>query len=76
MNFAHVLFSFTGRINRAKYWLAALFWVVVFMVAGGVIVVLIGQGASGFSGDDIGSVIAAFGTGIIVIAVVLIPALI
>ena len=36
MNFLHVLFSFHGRINRAKYWLAALFWVVVDIVVFGI----------------------------------------
>lgn len=30
MNFAQLLFSFTGRINRAKFWLAALVYLVVF----------------------------------------------
>jgi uncharacterized membrane protein YhaH (DUF805 family) len=76
MNFAHVLFGFSGRINRAKYWLAALFWIVALFVASGVILALIGKGASDFSADDIGSLIAALGLGILVIAIVLIPMLI
>jgi uncharacterized membrane protein YhaH (DUF805 family) len=76
MNFAHVLFGFSGRINRAKYWLAALFWFLVAIAAFGVVIFLIGVGASDFSADDIGGVIAAFGLGILVIAIVLIAMLI
>ena len=29
MNFGQLLFSFSGRINRGKYWLAALIFVIV-----------------------------------------------
>jgi uncharacterized membrane protein YhaH (DUF805 family) len=33
MNWGHLLFSYQGRINRAKYWLAILVYVVVSIVA-------------------------------------------
>jgi uncharacterized membrane protein YhaH (DUF805 family) len=32
MNIGHLLFSFQGRINRAKYWLAILIYVIVNLV--------------------------------------------
>jgi uncharacterized membrane protein YhaH (DUF805 family) len=32
MNFGQLLFSFQGRINRAKYWLAVLIYVIVGLV--------------------------------------------
>ena len=32
MDWGQILFSFTGRINRAKYWLAALFYFVALLV--------------------------------------------
>jgi len=32
MNILHLLFGFSGRINRAKFWLAALIYLVVFLV--------------------------------------------
>jgi uncharacterized membrane protein YhaH (DUF805 family) len=73
MNFANVLFSFSGRINRAKFWLSVVFWLVVVFVAFVVIIVLIGRGVSDLDTDDIGGLIAAFGAGIIVVAIVLIP---
>jgi uncharacterized membrane protein YhaH (DUF805 family) len=76
MNFAHVLFGFTGRINRAKYWLAVLFWIAALFVATGVILAIIGKGANEFSADNIGGLLAALGLGILVIALVLIPMLI
>jgi uncharacterized membrane protein YhaH (DUF805 family) len=73
MNFASVLFSFSGRINRAKLWLAALFWVVVWVIAVIVLIILLGRGISDFNPDDIGGTIATLGTGILVILVVSIP---
>ena len=33
MGFGQILFGFSGRINRAKYWLAVLFWTAVWIVA-------------------------------------------
>jgi uncharacterized membrane protein YhaH (DUF805 family) len=32
MNFGQLLFGFTGRINRAKYWLAALIYFIIGLV--------------------------------------------
>jgi uncharacterized membrane protein YhaH (DUF805 family) len=76
MSFGQVLFGFSGRINRAKYWLAAVFWTVVFILLVGIILVIIGRGSSDFSGDDIGAVIASLGLGILLFVVVLIPMLV
>ena len=35
MNVGHLLFGFQGRINRAKFWLAALIYFVVIFAAVG-----------------------------------------
>ncbi len=35
MNFFQLLFGFSGRINRAKYWLAAVIYLVVMLIAVG-----------------------------------------
>jgi uncharacterized membrane protein YhaH (DUF805 family) len=35
MDFFQLLFGFSGRINRAKYWLAALIYLVVMLIAVG-----------------------------------------
>jgi uncharacterized membrane protein YhaH (DUF805 family) len=73
MNFANVLFSFSGRINRAKLWLAVVFWLVVWVIAFVVLMILLGRSIAEFNPDDVGSIIAALGTGILVILVVVIP---
>jgi uncharacterized membrane protein YhaH (DUF805 family) len=78
MNFLHVLFSFHGRINRAKYWLAALFWVVVDIVVFGILAVMLGNHllalGSEPTGADIVRVILSFGLGIILVCLlVLVP---
>ena len=73
MNFASVLFSFTGRINRAKLWLSVVFWLAVWVVAMIVLLILIGTSIADFDPDDIGGIIAKFGAGILVILVVSIP---
>ena len=78
MNFLHVLFSFHGRINRAKYWLAILFWtvvdIVVFAVVGGMLVKDILALGSEPSGADVVRVILSFGIGIVlVILLVFVP---
>jgi uncharacterized membrane protein YhaH (DUF805 family) len=36
MNFFQLLFSFSGRINRAKYWLAAVLYIVVLLLIAGI----------------------------------------
>ena len=33
MDYTNLLFSFEGRINRGKYWLAVLIWVIAWLVA-------------------------------------------
>src|SRR5262245_1925310 len=33
MNWGHILFSFSGRINRAKWWLAVLVYIIIAIVA-------------------------------------------
>jgi uncharacterized membrane protein YhaH (DUF805 family) len=74
MNFLQVLFSFHGRINRAKYWLAIVFWtvvdMVVFAVMGGMLVRDIVALGSEPSGADILGVILSFGFSIIVVLLV------
>jgi uncharacterized membrane protein YhaH (DUF805 family) len=76
MNFAHVLFGFRGRINRAKYWLAALFWVVVsvvvFGVIGGMLVKDIVALGSEPTGAEILRVVLSYGIGLVLIALVVI----
>jgi uncharacterized membrane protein YhaH (DUF805 family) len=81
MNFLQVLFSFHGRINRAKYWLAALFWVVVDFVVFGVLAVMLAKNivalGSDPSGADILRVILSFGLGIILVCLlVLVPGIV
>lgn len=81
MNFLHVLFSFHGRINRAKYWLAALFWFVVDIVVFGVLFGTLAKNilalGSEPSGADILKVILSFGLGIILVClIVFVPMLV
>ena len=33
MSLFHLLFGFSGRINRGKYWLAVVLWLVVWVIA-------------------------------------------
>jgi len=78
MNFLHVLFSFRGRINRAKYWLAAVFWVVVDVIVFGVLAVMLGNRllalGSEPSGADIVRAILSFGLGVVLVClIVLVP---
>jgi uncharacterized membrane protein YhaH (DUF805 family) len=78
MNFLQVLFGFHGRINRAKYWLAALFWIVVDIVVFGVIAGMVAKDILALgpqvSAEDIVRVILSFGLGIILfITVVVVP---
>jgi uncharacterized membrane protein YhaH (DUF805 family) len=47
-NLLNLLFSFEGRINRAKYWLAAVTWIVAWVIVVAVV------GASGFSTVGLG----------------------
>ena len=76
MNFLQVLFSFQGRINRAKYWLAALFWVVVDIVVFGVLAVMLGNRllalGSEPTGAEIVQAILSFGLGIILVCLLVV----
>jgi uncharacterized membrane protein YhaH (DUF805 family) len=45
MDWQNLLFSFTGRINRAKYWLVVVLLLVYWMVVGTVIVLAFGMSA-------------------------------
>ncbi|MBV8824303.1 MAG: DUF805 domain-containing protein [Bradyrhizobiaceae bacterium] len=71
MNFLQVLFSFHGRINRAKYWLAVLFWVVIDIVVFAVLLGMLGSHllalGSEPSGADIVRAILSFGLGVILV---------
>jgi uncharacterized membrane protein YhaH (DUF805 family) len=78
MNFGQVLFSFRGRINRAKYWGASLFWVaialVVFGVMAGMLLKDIIALGSDPSGEEIFKVILSYGLGsILVFLLVIVP---
>ena len=33
MSLLHLLFGFSGRINRGKYWLAVVLWLVFWAIA-------------------------------------------
>jgi uncharacterized membrane protein YhaH (DUF805 family) len=41
MDWNHLLFSFEGRVNRAKYWLVALINIAVILVVAGLALVLL-----------------------------------
>ena len=73
MGFGHLLFGFTGRINRAKYWLGVVLWTLAGMVAFGLILNVMWHAASAYSDDNTGGLIANLGLGIILIVVVMIP---
>jgi uncharacterized membrane protein YhaH (DUF805 family) len=78
MNFAQVLFSFRGRINRAKYWLAVLFWTVVAIVVFGVMAGMLAKDivalGSEPSAEDVVRVILSYGIGfVLVFLVVFVP---
>ena len=51
MGFVNLLFSVSGRVNRAKWWLAVVFWSVVWMVAFGAVIVTFAQDIIGMSSD-------------------------
>lgn len=81
MNFLQVLFSFSGRINRAKYWLAVVFWSVLDIVVFGVIAAMVAKDifalGSEPSAADIVRVVFSFGMGIILfLVIVVVPAIV
>jgi uncharacterized membrane protein YhaH (DUF805 family) len=53
MSFGAILFSFGGRINRAKYWLAVVFWTIVLILTVGVAIYAIGTSGIDWSADSI-----------------------
>lgn len=52
MGLINLLFSVSGRINRAKYWLAVVFWTVVCVVSILVLVIVFAQDIGRFSTAD------------------------
>ncbi len=52
MGFINLLFSVSGRINRAKWWLAVVFWTVVWIVSVLVLVIVFAQDIGRFSTAD------------------------
>jgi uncharacterized membrane protein YhaH (DUF805 family) len=47
MDFSSLLFGFQGRINRAKYWLAVLIYVVAMIIVGAVLALSFWASGSG-----------------------------
>jgi uncharacterized membrane protein YhaH (DUF805 family) len=45
MNLGNLLFAFQGRVNRAKYWLAILIWVIAAVALGAIAATAIATGA-------------------------------
>jgi uncharacterized membrane protein YhaH (DUF805 family) len=81
MKFGSVLFSFSGRINRAKYWLTVLFWTVVAIVVFGVVATMLAKDiialGSEPSGAEILRVIFGYGIGLVLVfLLVLVPMMI
>ena len=64
MNPGNLLFTFKGRINRAKYWLAMLIWCVVWAA-------VLGAGFGGEMGAGFGGEMIAGNAGAILIAIIL-----
>jgi uncharacterized membrane protein YhaH (DUF805 family) len=52
MGFINLLFSVSGRINRAKYWLAVLFWTAAWLVSILFFVIIFAQDIGRFSNAD------------------------
>ena len=76
MSWGQVLFGFSGRINRGKYWFGVVFWMLAYLVAWIVVFAVIGSRAPDFSSDNVGAIIAALGMGLLILVVVTIPMLI
>jgi uncharacterized membrane protein YhaH (DUF805 family) len=75
MSWGHILFGFSGRINRAKYWLASLFWAVILLVVLGVFIFIVIRDASNLTTEEMTNKILSYGLGIaIVFVLVFIPA--
>jgi uncharacterized membrane protein YhaH (DUF805 family) len=77
MSFGHIFFGFSGRANRAKYWLVALFWGVLITVAVGVMLTMVIRDVTNLTPEEITSKIMSYGLGLILfILIVFIPAFI
>jgi uncharacterized membrane protein YhaH (DUF805 family) len=76
MNFGHILFGFHGRINRAKYWLAGLFWAVVAIIVFGAMAGMVGKDilalGSEPTGEEIVRVIFRYGIGLVLVFLVVV----
>jgi uncharacterized membrane protein YhaH (DUF805 family) len=64
MNPGNLLFTFKGRINRAKYWLALVIWCVVWAA-------VLGAGFGGEMGAGFGGEMIAGNAGAILIVIIL-----
>jgi uncharacterized membrane protein YhaH (DUF805 family) len=53
MSWGNILFSFYGRINRAKYWVGGLFWMVLFSIMIGVLIYMLFSDLSDLTEDQI-----------------------
>jgi uncharacterized membrane protein YhaH (DUF805 family) len=73
MSWGQVLFGFSGRINRGKYWFGVVFWLLVYLVAWVVVFAIIGSRVPEFSEDNIAAIISALGMGLLVMVIVTIP---
>lgn len=76
MGVGHFLFGFSGRINRAKYWLGAVLWTVAFFIGFLAILSVVGHGFWALSADNVGGFLANLGLGIILLVVLVVPMMI
>ncbi len=76
MGLWHLLFGFSGRIHRAKYWLGVVLWALAGLLAFGIILNVTWHAISAYSADNTGGFIANLGLGIVLCVVVGIPTLI
>lgn len=68
-----LLFSYQGRINRAKYWLALVIYAVIFIVLVALGFIMLGNGILALSGDDAEGLVAGLiskGIGFFLIALI------
>ena len=76
MSWGQILFGFSGRLNRGKYWASIVIWFLVYLVAWIAVFAIIGSRLPDFSGDNIVAIISALGMGLLVLVIVTIPMLI
>lgn len=68
-----LLTTFSGRINRAKYWLAAVIYTVISLLLGALGFIMLGNSILALSGDDAEGMIAGLiskGIGFFLIALI------